>query len=107
MKTVKQKLETKLAKWEKEFPELIINQMHLGTKDHPNYNAWLSTSAKVGMVILHEWRRLRHILSVWNSLDLSEPNAVYSNIASYLRQSKMSYYARLLEKELRQQKKSA
>jgi len=104
MKTVKQKLEEKLVKLEKQFPELVSNQMHLGTKDHPNYNAWLETSAKVGMLTLRKWRNLKYILSVWNSIDPTNLRKIYLEITSYLRGHDMSYYSRLLETELKQQR---
>ena len=106
MTTVKQKLEKKLSKWEKQFPELITNQMHLGTKDHPSIDLWNETSNLVGTVILHSWRKLKYLLNVWNTLesyDPYDPRMVYMNINSYLRQNDMGYYARLFEKEFKQQ----
>jgi len=105
MITVKQKLENKLAKWEKQFPQLVINQMHLGTKDHPNVKLWNETSNLVGTEILHKWRKLKYVLKIWDSSN--EPKINYNNITSYLRSHRMSYYARLFEKEYKQQKENA
>jgi hypothetical protein len=48
MKTVKQKLEAQVKRIEDTFPQLITNQMYLGTKDHPDLKLWNETSWLVG-----------------------------------------------------------
>jgi hypothetical protein len=80
MKTVKQKLEAQVKRIEDTFPQLITNQMYLGTKDHPDLKLWNETSWLVGSWTLSKWRNLKYILKVWNSLDLSKPNAVVLEI---------------------------
>jgi hypothetical protein len=37
------------------------------------------------MGTLFKWRRLKYILKVWNSLDLSKPNAVVLGIDNLLK----------------------
>jgi hypothetical protein len=103
MKTVKQKLEIQLKKIEDKFPELIINQMYLGSKDHPNVNLRNETSAIVGMETLNKWRGLKFILKVWNSLDLSKPNAVIMGVDSLLRNNGYYHLAKLLREELKKE----
>jgi hypothetical protein len=88
MKTVKQKLEAQVKRIEDTFPQLITNQMYLGTKDHPDLKLWNETSWLVGIVELYlNGEDLKYILKVWNSLDLSKPNAVVLGMDTLLRQN--------------------
>jgi hypothetical protein len=99
MKTVKQKLEAQVKRIEDTFPQLITNQMYLGTKDHPDLKLWNETSWLVGSWTLSKWRNLKYILKVWNSLDLSKPNAVVLEIDHLLRKSGYYHLAKLLREE--------
>ena len=99
MKTVKQKLEAQVKRIEDTFPQLITNQMYLGAKDHPDAKLYNETSSIVGMGTLFKWRRLKYILKVWNSLDLSKPNAVVLNIDNLLRHNGYYHLAKLLSEE--------
>jgi hypothetical protein len=99
MKTVKQKLEAQVKRIEDTFPQLITNQMYLGTKDHPDVKLWNETSWLVGSWTLSKWRNLKYILKVWNSLDLSKPNAVVLEIDHLLRKSGYYHLAKLLREE--------
>jgi hypothetical protein len=99
MKTVKQKLEAQVKRIEDTFPQLITNQMYLGAKDHPDATLYNETSSIVGMGTLFKWRRLKYILKVWNSLDLSKPNAVVLGMDTLLRHNGYYHLAKLLREE--------
>jgi hypothetical protein len=99
MKTVKQKLEAQVKRIENTFPQLITNQMYLGAKDHPDAKLYNETSSLVGMGTLSKWRKLKYILKVWNSLDLSKPNAVVLGVDTLLRDSGYYHFAKLLREE--------
>jgi hypothetical protein len=99
MKTVKQKLKAQVKRIEDTFPQLITNQMYLGTKDHPDLKLWNETSWLVGSWTLSKWRNLKYILKVWNSLDLSKPNAVVLGMDTLLRKSGYYHLAKLLREE--------
>lgn len=99
MTTVKQKLEQQLKKIVNKFPELVENQMHLGSKDHPNFEAWKQTSLKVSTDTLLKYRTLRYILNFWNYAE--EASDVKNKTLDYLlRQNKMYNLAKLLRQEI-------
>lgn len=100
MKKVKQKLEEQKTKIENKFPELIVNQMHLGTAEHPNFKLWEQTVSKVGYDTLEKWKKLRYALNCLNSINHSNYNLVKEKIDYVLKEFKMYNLAKMLRKEL-------
>lgn len=98
MKTVKQKLQEQYKKIVDKFPELIANQMHLGSGNHPNFKVWEETSLKVSKDTLEKYKTLRYILNFW---DADEASDVKNKTLDYiLKQNKMYNLAKLLREEI-------
>ena len=98
MKTVKQKLEEQYKKIVDKFPELVLNQMHLGSGNHPNFKIWEETSLKVSRDTLEKYKTLRHILNVWNADKVSD---VKNKRLDYIfKENKMYNLAKLLIEEI-------
>lgn len=98
MKTVKQKLQEQYKKIVDKFPELIANQMHLGSGNHPNFKVWEETSLKVSKDTLEKYKTLRYILNFW---DADEASDVKNKTLDYLlKQNKMYNLAKVLRQEI-------
>lgn len=98
MKTVKQKLQEQYKKIVDKFPELIANQMHLGSGNHPNFKVWEETSLKVSKDTLEKYKTLRYILNFWEADEASD---VKNKTLDYiLKQNKMYNLAKLLREEI-------
>ena len=98
MRKVKQKLEQQLKKIVNKFPELVTNQMHLGSGNHPNIEAWKQTALKVSTDTLNKYRTLRYVLNFWNADEASD---VKNKTLDYLlKQNKMYNLAKLLREEI-------
>ena len=98
MTKVKQKIEKQLKKIVDKFPELVLNQMHLGSGNHPNFKVWEETSLKVSRNTLEKYKTLRHILNVWNADQISD---VKNKRLDYIfKENKMYNLAKLLREEI-------
>ncbi len=98
MKTVKQKLEGQYKKIVDKFPELIANQMHLGSGNHPNFKVWEETSSKVSTDTLEKYKTLRYILNAWNTDEASDEKN--KRLDYIFKQNKMYNLAKLLREEI-------
>lgn len=99
MKQVKEKLEKKLSSYQKKYPELVSENLHLASEKTGDFQRAEYFKSKVGFWDLDQWNKYRFVISKWNDLinEQASNHKIWINIGSYLRQYKFYHYSRQLD----------